>query len=668
MTIFAVLLVLLSEVETDTFTPFPSGYSVLQQNSVSLVTAGSNEGFFSAAPGAPLLPLAARVFILPGNCEVVSVSASLDYPASEHRLSLPLAAAPVVQSVGESNSSGLTATTQSIAFGNPLVSVHTGHILSAYTIVSCSVNPWIYDAGTRELGLSPFCSIQLGWENSGRQYPVSDLQTEMVNFRAEALAERYGTVPVQSILPAGTRAEVDYLIITGENFTGEVTIMEDLLNSRGLSFLTLTVEEINGNWEGIDVQEDIRNCIKHYSENSGTAFVLLAGDETVVPVREVYTECEGMIEFAPSDLYYADLNGSWDANGNGIYGEDEDSLDLYADVMLGRLLFSTRESAAAVFQKNTAYADVGSSLPWVKKVVLCAAILFPEIGYTGVKGCELMTRQFPPDFDLTRAYQITSGDYPDTYFPVLYDGAGWNHYAGHGNDRGVYWAGTGTAMINISRMNGFNNPGRTGIHSSIACHTGDFTDPGVCLADTLLTLPSGGGVAVFFNTSWGWEGYWPEIGSSERLCLNTVAQVYQQKASTLGLAYTAAKDLEIPLMTGPYDRVMQSVLAYSAFMDPSLEVQGISDSEPFPPSRFQVVMLSTNPMYSGDAAFRVTGQSSFYDVTVYNIAGRAVTESFTIPQNAVSTIATGSLNTGVYFVSARAPGGATASGSFLLLK
>ncbi len=591
-------------------------------------------------------------------------------PAYTEKLPAALAGAPVVQPTDRSSHQTLTATTTSIPPGGQSFSFHTGHILDAYTIVSCSVNPWIYDSATQELGLSPSCTVELIWANVREHSNLSDEQIEMVNFRAASLADKYdGSFEPIPALP-GTDSAIDYLIITGEDFLSEVSILEDLLDTKGISFQTMTVQDINGSWDGVDTQEDIRNCIRHYAFNEGTTYVLLAGDETVVPVREVYTECEGHVELAPSDLYYADLDGSWDANSNGIYGEWADSLDLYADVLLGRLLFSTVEGAVAIYEKNTVYANVSTSETWYEQAVLCGAMLFDDIGYVGAKGCEIMAEEFPSNFTLTKAYELSVGDYPDTYFPVLYSGTGWNHYSGHGNERGVYWADN-AGILSISRMDGFNNPGRSGIHSSVGCHVGDFTEPGAsipCLPDTLLTLPDGGGVAGFFNTSWGWEGYWPEIGSSERLCNFTVEQVYQNKASSLGLAYTSAKDLEIPNMTGPYDRVMQSVIAYSAFMDPALEVLGVNSFDPIPPSPFQVVMLSTNPHTNEELTFKITGISNSYDVAVYNLAGRVVSESVNLPQNTLRSVDLGSFPVGIYFVSATAPSGITASESFIVLK
>jgi len=37
-----------------------------------------------------------------------------------------------------------------------------------------------------------------------------------------------------------------------------------------------------------------------------------------------------------ADLYYSDLDGNWDADGDSIYGERTDNVNLYADVFVGR--------------------------------------------------------------------------------------------------------------------------------------------------------------------------------------------------------------------------------------------------------------------------------------------------------------------------------------------
>lgn len=662
-----ILLFLFTALETDTFTPFPSGVSMVNDKGLTSVYCSSDEGFLSAAPGAPLLPIVSRVFALPGKCTISDANVVLQFTDPPVSSNIPVIAAEAVQSTGAAMFSETLPAREAVTGDESLVSIRRGTILNAFTIITVSVNPWRYSPESGDLSLASSCTLEFEWQGQTSPVFLSDIQAETVNYRLSQIADRYSIPEIPAV--TGSDSDIDYLIITGDDYTDLLQPLTDLLESRSYSWETLSVQSISGSWSGRDVQEDIRNCIRYHALNSGTAFVLLAGDEDVVPARQVYMECEGLVEYAPCDLYYSDIDGSWDVNGNGIYGEDEDSLDLYADVILGRLLFSTPDGAAAIFSKNLEYSEAGEA-DWYKRAVLCGAQLFPETGYSGEKGCELMAEEFPSSFAITSAYEIEVGDHPDTYFPVLYSGAGWNHYAGHGTVKGVWW-GDFAGIMTIQRTNGFDNPGQYGIHSSIGCHTGDFTDAEAadgCLADTLLTLPGGGGIACFFNTTWGWEGYWPEIGSSERLCLNTVEQVYRQKASTLGLAYTVAKDLEIPLITGPYDRVLQSVLAYSAFMEPSLEVLGVGSHNPVPPLPFRIVITGPNPVSSDAVGFRVTGASPSYEVSVFDITGRKVLTTISLQQNTLYSLDISSLYPGVYFISAVSPGGSMVTESFVRLR
>jgi hypothetical protein len=662
---FLVLNLLFAVMVEDAFVPFPSGFQRIQSDGCSSITVQDQGGFYSVAPDHPMLPLISRIYILPGRAIVEDAACELHFESGETILDAPLGGASPLQPISRRSRHESLPALVGVSGESPLVAVRTGHILNTLTVVSVSVNPWRYAAGSRALSLASSARVSFQWHQHSAGPPLSRAQELALNHRLSYL-ESAGTsfaLPVQNSF----LSDIDYLIITGEETAGQMHLLETVLENRSLTWETLTVEEIDGSWGGTDTQEDIRNCIRHYALERGTAFVLLAGDENLVPARQVYMECEGHIEMAPCDLYYADLDGTWDNNGNGIYGEYADSLDLYADVILGRLLFSSSHEAEAVLAKNVEYA-AASRDDWFRRAVICGAQLFPEIGYTGEKGCEMIAPLFPGGFELVKAYELGIGDYPDTYFEAIYEGSGWNHYAGHGNERGVYW-GDFSGIMSVWRMNGFHNQGQYGIHSSIGCHVGDFTSPGTGLADTLLTLAGGGGVACLFNTTWGWEGYWPEVGPSERLVMNTVGQVFVGRASSLGLAHTVAKDLEIPLMTGPYDRVMQSVMAYSLFGDPSLAVLGVSSHDPVPPPAFSLVWLGGNPVSAAESpSFKVTGVSNNYRIGVFDITGRQVLPAFDLPMNRQHALDTTGLVPGVYFVSARAPGGTSVSRSFVLLR
>jgi len=659
------VLALISYGESISFQPFPSGVRINTEEGYAYVEYLPEEGLLSSEPGYPLLPLVQVVRILPGRQRVTEASASLVFQGEALSEGVPAAAAENLRPVGCPSIGEVRPAEIPVTGDKPIVSTRSGVILGSVTIVTISVNPWNYDPNTGTLKLAS--SVELEWScfpAPGAMPALSSAQISVLEERIRALSEARGATPF-SPGPA-VRSDTEYLLVTGEEFLNELQPLSDHLAESGYSVETVTVESISGSWGGSDVQEDLRNCITDFAFSRGTAYVLLAGDENVVPSRDVYMECEGLVETAPCDLYYADLDGTWDLNGNGVYGEWEDSLDLYADVVLGRILFDTNQEAQAIVDKTLAYHTAGEG-DWYRQAVLCGALLFPEIGYTGVKGCELMAGEFPGGFDLVKAYQSENGDYPDTYFPPLHSGSGWNHYAGHGNDRFVIWSG-GDPIIGLTRMYGFDNQGRYGIHSSIGCHTGDFTDPGTNLPDTLLTLADGGGVACLFNTTWGWEGYWPEIGPSERLCLNTVSRAYRYKAPTLGAAFTIAKDLEIPNMTGPYDRVMQSVMAYSLFGDPALEVLGVGSSSPVPPLPYEVSILGPNPASDDGISFRVTGISPSYQISVYDIAGRRVIDGITVQNGSASQLELEDLQPGVYFIFARPPGGTGTTGRFVRIR
>lgn len=77
-----------------------------------------------------------------------------------------------------------------------------------------------------------------------------------------------------------------------------------------------------------------------YTYKSGLGrYVLLGGDYTQLPVRYGNTgSTTNEFNNIPSDLYFSDLNGNWDSNQNGIYGEREDELDFRPELYVGRLL------------------------------------------------------------------------------------------------------------------------------------------------------------------------------------------------------------------------------------------------------------------------------------------------------------------------------------------
>jgi hypothetical protein len=580
-------------------------------------------------PGAPLLPARSFAFVLPAGAEHVEVIAIPSSPVRVEGRWL-IEPAPVLGPLGSSSPGYIRSWSEHI-YGSPedwprdvLIESRTGR-LCGFTVVSGLLQPFRYSPLSGDLHLYGTVDIEISWEE-GIPEPVTGAQFDAAAWRLSRLVLNPDDLASYSPpVRDGTTQDVEHLILCDSQYVNLLQPLAEYHTGEGRSSAVITVQDILRTYTGADDPERVRNCLREHRLQSGTVSVLLVGDDTLMPARFIHTECEGYYDLAPSDLYYADLDGTWDGNGDGVYGQPDDDLDLYADLLVGRAPVSTAADIGTFVDKTLLYMTAPPPGPWSTEAVLCGAILFEEQGYTAAKGCDLMADQLPASWEIIKAYEVLHGSYIDTHVQYITDGSGWTHYAGHGNTRGVYWHDQGKGMMTTWMADTLWNGDMTGVHSSIGCHPGAYQDEEECLAEVLLNRPDRGAVAVLFNTSYGWEGFWPEIGSSERMCVNVVREVFPREAPSLGLAFAAAKDQEIPWAHGGYDRVLQSLLSWTAFHDPPLRVLGVPAIEPVPPQPMYMTAPWPNPATrDAPVAFEVLFEESPVQVSVHDLCGRLV--------------------------------------------
>ncbi|MBA4386452.1 MAG: hypothetical protein C0404_00640 [Verrucomicrobia bacterium] len=156
------------------------------------------------------------------------------------------------------------------------------------------------------------------------------------------LLTEYGAI--QDTGRAGASSLYDYLLVTRSTLLTSFDSLVSFHGSRGLAVKTDTMESITNSYAGRDSAEKLRNYIRYAYTNWGVRYVLLGGNVAVVPYRGVYAHCDTITTGSmPSDLYFACLDGSWDAGGggNGVWGEPNDGdgggdVDLTAEVFVGR--------------------------------------------------------------------------------------------------------------------------------------------------------------------------------------------------------------------------------------------------------------------------------------------------------------------------------------------
>jgi hypothetical protein len=326
----------------------------------------------------------------------------------------------------------------------------------------------------------------------------------------------------------------EYLIVTGQSLIDAFAPLLVWKIAKGLTAASVTMDEVLATSTGIDDAEKLRNfLIDKY--NFGTRYVLLGGDETVVPIRYAFAANTSSLPTLDllqiCDLYYGDVNGVWDVDGDGVYGEPtQDSADINAELMVGRLPFCTPEQVTAYVSKLIKYEQNPNdgNYAYLNKSLFIAADQMRD--YSGVGEHVLLAQSMPTYVisDTTNLIEAPTGVADDPPYPVagssiakLSEGWGTMSLLIHGRVDGWvirsnrYNQWPKSFLLTATGENdthGFlpNIPsnGMPGLIYSIGCNNGAFdqdapeTNP--CVATAFLEKPNGGAVAFVGYSRWGW--------------------------------------------------------------------------------------------------------------------------------------------------------------------
>ena len=181
-----------------------------------------------------------------------------------------------------------------------------------------------------------------------------------------------------------------YVIVTSEelmNAAGPYALTNLLAHkqSRGLTATMVSTTDIYANYTGVDNAEKVRNFIVDAYNNWETDYVLLAGDTNVVPMRKLRCSASGEVDDLPSDLYFQCLDGPYDYDGDGLWGEPTDGegggdVDLAAEVYIGRASAEDTNEMANFVYKTLAYERETETAEYLHTALMCGEYL----GFGGV--------------------------------------------------------------------------------------------------------------------------------------------------------------------------------------------------------------------------------------------------------------------------------------------
>jgi hypothetical protein len=308
-----------------------------------------------------------------------------------------------------------------------------------------------------------------------------------------------------------------YLIVTDSSLVDEFQPLADWKTRKGLPAEIRTVDWIDATYAGRDSAERIRNYLKICYADSGLTWVLLGGDPRYVPDRVAFAmACEAGLAWDEdslrADLYFSDLDGTWDFDGDGIFGEVEDSVDLYPDVFVGRASCEDESQVATFVQKTVDYERTPSN-DYFTNLLFLGEILWQTPFTDGSVTKEMIDEESTPDrFIVTKLYETLGNENKNSVIAAINDGQTLVNHVGHGSTDIM---SVGDNNLFSADVDGLVNGSRQGMLFSVGCWCGAFHYDAI--SEHFVNNPNGGGIAFVGMTSYGWGSPGnPGYGYSER--------------------------------------------------------------------------------------------------------------------------------------------------------
>ena len=200
-------------------------------------------------------------------------------------------------------------------------------------------------------------------------------------------------------LPCSPATNYQYVLITSAEIRDApgAPAVGDLIahrRSRGISATVVAMEDILSvpAYRGVDDAETLRNFIRDARGNWRTEFILLAGDETIVPIRLLWASAGiATPHQAVSDLYFQCLDGTFNSDGDDKWGEPTDGpngtdVDLFAEVHIGRAPVRNAVEMSNFIYKLLRYENASADDEYLRTTLMIGEALGLEYG-PGEFGC-----------------------------------------------------------------------------------------------------------------------------------------------------------------------------------------------------------------------------------------------------------------------------------------
>ena len=397
--------------------------------------------------------------------------------------------------------------------------------------------------------------------------------------------------------PAVAVTPLPYVIVTDQSLAPAFAPLAAAHSAAGLAAEVHTMQEIQALYPvAADDAERVRLFLKDLHAQRGLKFALLGGDDPLVPMRRAYIRGPFGDVLLPTDEYYACLAGTWDADGDGRYGENPnpslgeigDGQVEIPDLAVGRAPVSTPGEAQVFVDKAIAFAALDPARPIRALLAADALPIGPDTLDTApnAESIALILSSHPTHFvKLYQRWYAWPGAFPESRGSLLdslnagYDVA----YLDGSGGAGAFQAGAYPADLVFAPEFGALANAQPGLAFFMSAFT---TQPGAGSVGRAFVLAPLGGAASVIGSS---DVQFTSIGA--QFARGFFHQAIELHAPTQGEAMAATVASLVSF--SPVDNARLTTIGNVLFGDPALPVSG--SKEPPVPVLLSLVDADTSP-------------------------------------------------------------------------
>ncbi|MBI9038616.1 MAG: T9SS type A sorting domain-containing protein [Bacteroidales bacterium] len=471
-----------------------------------------------------------------------------------------------------------------------LESVKT-HFLAGHSIGSFSVCPISFIPSEQHVDFLDEIILEIALTSTSKAVDAQKfLKTStIVENRIKKIVDNPEKLSEYSYNSAKDDDEIDILLITKNDFVSAFDTYLEFKESTGFACSVKTVEEIYSEYSGQDDQEKIRNCIIDYYETYGISYVILGGDGDgdntageVIPHRGFYNVAWGTTEDdIPADIYYSNLDGNWNADGDNKFGEIGEE-DFYSEVAIGRICADNTTKILNQTNKLELYQNA-PVVDDIEKALFLGELLWSDPTWGGDYKDEVAdgssnhgytTVGLSDNITCTKLYEkIASWNKQDVFYQASTVGVNLRNHLGHSNvDYCMLMYNPDLTTSNFQN-NGISRGFMIGY--SQGCYNGAFDNRGTygyeedCFSEIITTIETAD-VANIGNSRYGWGQHSSTDGASQYFDRQFFDAIFGEDITEIGWSNADSKEDNVPFIDG--EAIRWCYYELNLFGDPSMDI------------------------------------------------------------------------------------------------